>query len=148
MRVSMDIVSAKEIPAIKTFVPRLSQDQRGVFAETWREDLMHEAGLASHFVQDNHVITHDAGTIRGLHFQTGAAAQAKVVRCIRGSVLDVAADIRNGSPTYGKYVAVLLTSNNWTQLYIPVGFAHGYCTVEPNSEVLYKVSTAYDPAAE
>lgn len=109
---------------------------------------MAQAGIHVRFVQENHVLSRAAGTVRGLHFQTGAAAQAKLVRCLRGRILDVAVDIRRGSPGFGRYSATVLSAENWTQLYVPVGFAHGYCTLEPETEVLYKVTSYYDPAAE
>jgi dTDP-4-dehydrorhamnose 3,5-epimerase len=109
---------------------------------------MKDAGINVDFVQDNHAISRTAGTIRGLHFQIGASAQAKLVRCIRGSVFDVAVDIRSGSPSYGQHAATILSAKNWKQVFVPIGFAHGYCTLEPDTEVLYKASAYYDPACE
>jgi dTDP-4-dehydrorhamnose 3,5-epimerase len=144
----MEIIPAKQIPAVKLVLPKLYHDERGAFAETWREDLMEAAGLRRRFVQDNHAVSNVAGTIRGLHFQIGRAAQDKLVRCVRGSIFDVAVDVRRGSPSYGKCVSAILSAANWTQLYVPTGFAHGYCTLEDDSEVLYKVTAGYDPAAE
>jgi dTDP-4-dehydrorhamnose 3,5-epimerase len=106
------------------------------------------AGINLRFVQENHALSRAVGTIRGLHFQIGESAQAKLVRCSRGSILDVAVDIRGGSPTLGRHIALVLNAQNWKQLFVPVGFAHGYCTLEPDTEVLYKVSAYYDPASE
>jgi dTDP-4-dehydrorhamnose 3,5-epimerase len=109
---------------------------------------MSAAGINLRFVQENHSLSRAMGTIRGLHFQIGESAQAKLVRCSRGSILDVAVDIRGGSPTLGRHIALVLNAQNWKQLFVPVGFAHGYCTLEPDTEVLYKVSAYYDPACE
>ena len=109
---------------------------------------MRSAGIVADFVQENHALSRAAGTLRGLHFQIGATAQAKLVRCSRGAIFDVALDIRHGSPTFGRHVANILSAETWQQIYIPLGFAHGYCTLEPDSEVAYKVTSYYDAAAE
>src|SRR5262249_42107026 len=106
------------------------------------------AGIDCRFVQENYALSRLAGTVRGLHFQIGSTAQAKLVRCPRGRILDVAVDIRRGSPTFGRHTAAVLSAENWKQLYVPAGFAHGYCTLEPDTEVLYKVTAYYDPPAE
>ena len=145
---SLDIVAAEGMPAVRVILPRRHRDARGFFSEVWREDAVKDAGIDVRFVQENHALSHAVGTVRGLHFQIGDAAQAKLIRCPRGSVLDVAVDIRRGSPTFGCHVAVVLSAENWKQLYVPVGFAHGYCTLEPEAEVLYKVSAYYCPASE
>jgi dTDP-4-dehydrorhamnose 3,5-epimerase len=136
------------LPAVHTIVPRRHQDGRGFFSEIWREDALRKAGISTRFVQENHALSHARGTVRGLHFQIGEAAQAKLIRCTRGSILDVAVDIRQGSPTFGRHVAAALSAENWKQLYVPVGFAHGYCTLDPDSEVIYKVTAYYDPTSE
>jgi dTDP-4-dehydrorhamnose 3,5-epimerase len=145
---SLDVVAAAGLPAVREVVPRRHQDVRGFFSEVWREDAMKEAGFDRRFVQENHALSHAAGTIRGLHFQIGETAQIKLIRCPRGSILDVAVDIRHGSPTFGRHAAVVLSAENWKQLYVPIGFAHGYCTLEPDTEVLYKVTAYYDPPSE
>jgi dTDP-4-dehydrorhamnose 3,5-epimerase len=136
------------LPGVRVIAPTRHQDSRGFFSEVWREDGMRAVGINHRFVQENHALSRVAGTIRGLHFQIGESAQAKLVRCIRGSILDVAVDIRGGSPTLGRYIALVLNAQNWKQLFVPVGFAHGYCALEPDTEVLYKVSAYYDPASE
>jgi dTDP-4-dehydrorhamnose 3,5-epimerase len=145
---SIEISPADGLPAVKVVLPRRHQDGRGFFSEIWRRDAMLAGGIENWFVQENHALSFASGTVRGLHFQIGEGAQAKLIRCSRGSIFDVAVDIRKGSPTFGRHVAVLLSAENWKQLYVPVGFAHGYCTLEPNTEVIYKVGAYYDPTAE
>jgi dTDP-4-dehydrorhamnose 3,5-epimerase len=113
--------------------------------ESYRVDRWREAGIDVDFVQDNHSLSSEAGVVRGMHFQRPPHAQAKLIRCTHGSVLDVAVDIRAGSPWFGKHVAVVLSAENGCQLYVPAGFAHGFCTLEPNSELQYKVSDYYAP---
>lgn len=113
--------------------------------ETFRVDLFDEFLGKVQFVQDNQSLSRDVGTVRGLHFQLNPKAQGKLVRCISGAILDVAVDIRDGSPTYGQHVAVELSAENAHQLWIPSGFAHGFCTLEPNSEISYKVTDYYSP---
>jgi dTDP-4-dehydrorhamnose 3,5-epimerase len=143
-----DIVRTEDFPALRAIVPRRHQDQRGFFSEVWREDAFRHAGVEIRFVQENHALSHAPGTIRGLHFQIGENAQAKLIRCLHGSIFDVAVDIRRGSPTFGRYAAIVLSARNWKQFFVPVGFAHGYCSLEADTEVLYKVSAYYDPASE
>jgi dTDP-4-dehydrorhamnose 3,5-epimerase len=145
---SFAIIPAQGTPAVREIVPARHRDVRGFFSEVWREDAMRDAGLDIRFVQENHALSQAMGTIRGLHFQIGEAVQTKLVRCPRGSILDVAVDIRRGSPTFGRHTAVVLSAENWKQLYVPAGFAHGYCTLEPETEVLYKVTAYYDPPSE
>jgi dTDP-4-dehydrorhamnose 3,5-epimerase len=144
----LDIVAAEGLPAVRVITPYRHRDIRGFFSEVWRQDALTEAGIDVRFVQENHAASRAIGTIRGLHFQIGAAAQAKLVRCPRGSIFDVAVDIRHGSPTFGRHTGIVLSAENWKQLYVPEGFAHGYCTLEPDSEVMYKVTAYYDPASE
>jgi dTDP-4-dehydrorhamnose 3,5-epimerase len=123
-------------------------DSRGFFSETFREDVLVGAGMPDPFVQDNHARTEKKGTLRGLHFQAPPAAQGKLVRVTRGAVLDVVVDIRTDSPTYGRHVAAELSEENWLQFFVPAGFAHGYLTLTDDSEVLYKTTNYYQPAAE
>jgi dTDP-4-dehydrorhamnose 3,5-epimerase len=137
-----------KIPAVKIIRHRLFQDSRGTFAETYSKKDFAAAGLDQEFVQDNQSFSLSRGTIRGLHFQTEPAAQAKLVRVSCGAILDVAVDLRRSSPTYGKYVSAILSAENSTQLFIPRGFAHGFCTMEDNTIVDYKVSDFYSPAHE
>ena len=120
-------------------------DARGYFVETFRQDRFEEAVGPVTFVQDNQSMSVDVGTVRGLHFQLKPRAQGKLVRCLVGSILDVAVDIRKGSPTYGQHVKVELSADNGQQLWVPPGFAHGFCTLEPNSVIAYKVTDYYSP---
>ena len=145
---SLEIVSADGLPAVRVILPRRQRDDRGFFSEVWREDVMTGSGINLRFVQENHALSCAMGTVRGLHFQVGNSTQAKLIRCPRGSILDVAVDIRSGSPTYGRYAAIVLSDENWKQCYVPAGFAHGYCTLQPNTEVIYKVTAYYDPSSE
>ena len=128
--------------------PARFADQRGWFSETWNARHFAAAGIAGPFVQDNQSFSARRGTVRGLHCQIGPNAQGKLVRVLAGRIWDVAVDIRRGSPTYGRHVAAELSAENGAQLWIPVGFLHGFCTLEPASEVLYKVTAPYDRAAE
>jgi hypothetical protein len=114
---SLEIIGAEGLPAVRLILPQCHQDRRGFFAEVWREDALKNAGLNRRFVQENHALSHARGTIRGLHFQIGDCAQAKLIRCTRGSIFGVAVDIRRGSPTFGRHAAVVLSAENWTQLY-------------------------------
>jgi len=123
-------------------------DERGFFSETWNEDEWREAGIDFRFVQDNHSLSRPRGVLRGLHFQRPPAAQDKLVRVSRGSVFDVAVDIRRASPTFGQWVGVTLSSEAWNQLLIPRGFAHGFVTLEADTEVQYKITTPYSPQHE
>lgn len=134
------------IPAVKRVVPKRHGDERGWFSETFRADLLAEAGIREPFVQDNQSFSKPAGTIRGLHFQIAPAAQTKLVRVLAGAILDVAVDLRRSSPTYGRHVAVRLDAVAGEQLYVPAGFAHGFCTLEPDTMVAYKVDAYYSPA--
>ena len=135
----MTLTCAFLIPSIR------HNDNRGYFAETYSHRKYLELGIDVEFVQDNHSFSREVGTLRGLHFQSPPHAQAKLVRCGRGAIFDVAVDIRRGSPTYGQWEGCELTAKNGDQLYIPVGFAHGFVTLEPDSEIVYKCSDYYAP---
>ncbi len=139
-------VERLEIDGIKVLVPDRFRDARGFFSETHSDRAMQDAGIDAAFVQENHSLSVDKGVVRGLHFQSGDWAQGKLVRVVRGSILDIAVDIRKGSPTFGRHVRRVLSADNWEQLWIPIGFAHGFCTLEGNAEVLYKVTAPYAPA--
>jgi len=123
-------------------------DARGFVSESFKASALREAGVSHDWVQDNHSYSAQAGTVRGLHFQAPPAAQAKLVRVLRGAILDIALDIRRASPTYGQHIAVELSAENLAQLYVPAGFAHGFCTLRDDTEVLYKMSAEYAPSHE
>jgi len=136
-------ITSYDIMGIKLLVPRRIGDERGYFAETFREDLFGDHCGNWAFVQENESRSVRTGTIRGLHFQAEPHAQGKLVRCAAGALFDVAVDIRRGSPTYGQWVAETLTPDNGKQLWIPPGFAHGFCSIEPNTVICYKVTAYY-----
>lgn len=142
------IVERLAIPAVILLTPQRFADARGFFSETWNERRFIEAGIPGPFVQDNHALSTDRGVVRGLHIQIAPHAQGKLIRAVRGAIWDVAVDVRPGSPTYGKHVAAELSAENWRQLWIPAGFLHGYCTLEPDTEVIYKVTAPWDRQAE
>lgn len=133
------------ISDVLVLTPRRFGDARGWFMETWNVARMADAGLDLPWVQDNHSFSAAKGTLRGLHFQSPPRAQDKLVRCSRGAILDVAVDIRTGSPTYGQHVAVELTPENGRQLFVPKGFLHGFVTLTDDTEVQYKCSDLYAP---
>jgi dTDP-4-dehydrorhamnose 3,5-epimerase len=136
-------VMSTAIPEVKEIRPVRHRDPRGFFSEIFREAILREHGIDAAFVQENHSLSAARGVIRGLHFQTEPEAQAKLVRVGAGAILDVAVDIRRGSPSYGRHVAVVLSAAEGNQLFVPEGFAHGFCTLEPNTELVYKVSRYY-----
>jgi len=138
-------VESLAIPDVKILRPKKHGDARGFFSETYSQRAVAEAGIDLTFVQDNHAFSASNGTLRGLHFQTPPFAQDKLVRVIHGSILDVAVDLRRASPTYGQHVAAVISAQDWNQVLVPVGFAHGLLTLEPDTEVLYKVTNYYSP---
>lgn len=125
--------------------PTRHGDARGWFTESYNRDRFAKLGIECAFVQDNHSLSVPAYTLRGLHFQTPPYAQAKLVRCIRGRIFDIAVDVRRDSPTFGKWVGAELSAENGHQLFVPIGFAHGFMTLEPDCEVVYKCSALYAP---
>jgi dTDP-4-dehydrorhamnose 3,5-epimerase len=141
-------VTLTELPGVLVFKPQYFQDHRGYFVETYNARAAHEIGLEADFVQDNQAFSIRRGTVRALHFQVPPRAQAKLVRVLRGSIYDVAVDLRTGSATYGRWTAATLTAQGGEQIFVPRGFAHGYCTLEDNTEVAYKVDCNYAPECE
>ena len=141
-------VEATEIPDVLIVTPARHGDARGFFSETWNRHALAERGIDLDFVQDNHSRSAAAGTVRGLHCQAPPSAQTKLVRVLRGRVFDVAVDVRAGSPHYGRWVGVELSDENGRQLLVPAGFLHGFATLEPDTDVFYKCTDYYDPAAE
>ena len=139
-------IQSTAIADVKLVRPKRHGDHRGFFSEVYNRDALVEAGLDLGFIQDNHSRSAKRGTLRGLHFQTPPFAQTKLVRVLRGAILDVAVDLRHGSPTFGRHVAVELSEDNWDQLLVPRGFAHGFVTLTDDVEVFYKVDAPYAPA--
>lgn len=137
-----------KLEGVVIITPDVFGDHRGFFMESWSEHKMEEAGLHYKFVQDNHSMSSVKGTLRGIHFQKGDKAQAKLVRCVKGAVLDVAVDLRHESPTYKQWVAVELSAENKKQLMIPRGFGHGFVTLTDEVEFLYKADNYYAPEAD
>ncbi|MCJ8352841.1 dTDP-4-dehydrorhamnose 3,5-epimerase [Novacetimonas hansenii] len=136
------------IPDVILVTPPRFGDNRGFFSETYNFSRMAEAGIDTPFVQDNQSLSRQKGVVRGLHCQLAPHAQGKLVRCTRGAIWDVAVDARTGSPTYGRWVAAELSEENWSQLWLPPGFLHGFVTLTENAEVQYKCTNLYDKASE
>ena len=137
-----------QIPGPLVIVPRKFSDARGFLSETYIEEVFSAKVAPVRFVQENHTYTEQAGTIRGIHFQVPPHAQGKLVRVVRGAIFDVAVDLHAGSPHFGRYAAVALSAAGWDQLWIPEGFGHGFCTLEPDTEVVYKMTARYRPDSE
>lgn len=136
-------VQSLAIPDVKIISPKRHGDARGFFSETYNKKAFAEAGITLDFVQDNHSMSPQVGTLRGLHYQGHPFAQDKLVRVVSGRILDVAVDIRRNSPTFGKWVAAEISADKWNQILVPIGFAHGICTLEPNTQIIYKVTNHY-----
>jgi len=134
------------IPDIKILTPVQHRDNRGFFSEIYNRQTLLEAGIELEFVQENYSWSVDINTVRGLHFQTGEFQQDKLVQVVRGAILDIAIDLRHGSPWYGQYVCAEISAENWQQVLVPKGFAHGFLTLQPNTAVMYRVTTHYSPA--
>lgn len=141
-------IEKTSLPGVLILTPRRFGDARGFFCESWNRRVMAEQGLDYDFVQDNHSLSAQIGTVRGLHFQAPPHAQDKLVRCGRGRIFDVAVDIRKGSPSYGQWFGIELSFENGKQLLVPAGFLHGFATREPDSEIIYKCTDYYAPQAD
>lgn len=141
-------VTQTKISAVKVIKPVRHTDPRGVVSEVYREDLLQQAGIETHFVQENQAMAVPRGIVRGLHFQIPPATQAILARVTAGAIFAVAVDLRASSPTYGRHVAAMLSASDGMQMFVPEGFAHGYCTMEPNTEITYRMSRYYSAAQE
>jgi dTDP-4-dehydrorhamnose 3,5-epimerase len=146
----MSLIEARPLglPEVIEIRPRRFADERGFFSEVWNQERFAEAGIGARFVQDNVSLSRMKGVVRGLHFQIAPAQQAKLVRVSRGAIFDVAVDIRRSSPTFGRWAGVVLSAEEWNQLFVPEGFAHGFVTLEDDTEVSYKVSAPYSSEHE
>lgn len=143
----MDAV-ALEIPDVIIITPRRFSDDRGFFSETYNARNFKAAGVGADFVQDNHSYSAKKGTVRGLHYQAPPHAQSKLVRVLRGAIIDVAVDARKASPTFGQWVKAEISADNGKQIFVPQGFLHGFVTLKPDTEVAYKVDSFYDGASD
>lgn len=141
-------VQSLDVPDVKLIETRKFADARGFFSETYNFEDLREAGIDDVFVQDNISHSNDVGVVRGLHFQNPPRAQAKLIRVLRGRIFDVALDIRKDSATFGRHTACTLSAEDWSQLYVPAGFAHGFAVLDPHTEVHYKASDVYTPETE
>ncbi|WP_407668066.1 dTDP-4-dehydrorhamnose 3,5-epimerase [Paenibacillus tyrfis] len=145
----MELFSLKIYPTkfeeVKLIEPRVFEDSRGFFMESFNEQIFEKCGIKYGFIQDNHSLSCDAGVLRGLHYQLEPKAQTKLVRVISGAIFDVVVDIRKSSPTFGEWYGVVLSESNKRQLLVPKGFAHGFCTLISNTQVIYKVDEYYSP---
>lgn len=133
------------LPGVQILIPRRFSDARGFFSETWNRETLRGLGLDIDFVQDNYSLSREAGVVRGLHYQSPPHAQDKLVRVGAGAILDIAVDIRTGSPTYGQWTSIKISAENGHQVFIPKGFMHGFVTLEPETQLLYKCSDVYAP---
>lgn len=142
------LIEPTAIPEVRLITPKRHGDHRGFLSEVYSRRTLAAAGIDIDFVQDNHTMTALAGTVRGLHYQLPPMAQAKLVRVTRGAIYDVAVDLRRQSPTFGQHVGAIVSAEAWNQILVPVGFAHGFCTLTPDTEVIYRLSNDYAPAQE
>lgn len=142
------MIEKTKLDGVMVLTPPRFSDNRGFFAESWNRKRLADDGIDIDFVQDNHSMSREVGTVRGLHFQSPPHAQVKLVRCGRGCLFDVVVDIRRGSPTFGQWVGVELNFENGKQILIPPGFLHGFCTREPETEIIYKCSDYYFPECD
>lgn len=142
------LIEKTALDGVVIITPRRHGDARGWFSETWVDARLRSAGLDLAFVQDNQSYSAPRGVLRGLHFQSPPVAQDKLVRVLRGAIIDIAVDLRRASPTFGKHVAVELSAGNGKQLLVPIGFAHGFVTLMPDTEVFYKVTAPYAPECD
>lgn len=140
----MNVIDTK-LPDVKLIEPKVHGDHRGFFMESYNEQVAIANGITERFIQDNHSLSAEAGVLRGLHYQLNPKAQSKLIRVIAGEIYDVVVDIRVGSPTYGQWEGFILSAENKRQLFVPKGFAHGFCTLVANTEVQYKVDEYYSP---
>lgn len=143
----MNIIPLK-LAGVFVIEPQVHRDSRGFFMESYNERKLRELGIHQNFIQDNHSLSTEAGVLRGLHYQLNPKAQTKLVRVTAGAIYDVVVDIRRGSPTFGQWIGVILSAHNHRQLLVPKGFAHGFCTLVPNTEVQYKVDEYYSPECD
>lgn len=141
-------VHETSIPGVIVLEPAIHNDERGFLSEVFNASSLRQAGIDDHFVQENHTLSKVTGTVRGLHFQIPPNPAAKLVRCTKGSIFDVAVDLRRSSSTYGGHVSVTLSPGNWLQLYVPRGFAHGFCALEDDTEVVYKTTAFWSPEVD
>jgi dTDP-4-dehydrorhamnose 3,5-epimerase len=142
------VVQDTKIPDVKIVTPKRHGDARGFLSEVYSRKSLAALGIEVEFVQDNHAYSAALHTVRGLHYQVPPMAQAKLIRVCRGAILDVAVDLRRGSPTFGRHVTAIVSAQAWNQIFVPVGFAHGFCTLAPDTEVIYKISDFYSPPHE
>jgi dTDP-4-dehydrorhamnose 3,5-epimerase len=141
-------ITPTRIPGAVIIETRWTEDHRGVFSEAYNQAAFEAAGIFCRFIQENHTINHSAGTVRALHYQCPPMAQSKLIRVVRGAIVDVVVDVRQGSPWFGTWAATELSAHNRLQMFVPKGFAHGYCTLEPETEILYRVDAPYAPEHE
>jgi dTDP-4-dehydrorhamnose 3,5-epimerase len=143
----MELIST-ELPEVRILSPARHGDQRGFFSEVYNQRVLRGLGIDATFVQDNHSRSAHKGVVRGLHYQIAPAAQAKLLRVVRGAILDIAVDVRRESPTFGRHAAAVISAENWRQVFVPAGFAHGFVTLQDDTEVVYKVTDYYSPSHE